>query len=1044
MTTLLTSVQSTLASRPVSPTWETEAFLLQASDRAELLDYIDALDNYLQTHPKTDPTDLAFTLNRALQPGGTCLGIVARSSDELRTRLARARQKLADPKCEQIRDTSGIYWFAQPLGLEGQVAFLFPGEGAQYPRMLADVVAAFPETRAFLDEADAALAKVYTDEPPISSVFGHANAAESLSFDRLDHAMLSVLLADGVVHRVITRLGIRPAMAAGHSMGEMAALSAAGAVSMDEAFLQRFSATMQHLQQQEAESSEEFVLLAVGTGAATIGEMFDQVGIYVAMDNCPHQTVLIGAASVMEQAQRRIQQRGWVCERLSFRRPYHTPLFEPSLQPLRELFRPEYFKAPKIPVYSCTTTEPFPTHPHRIRELAIQHWAAPVRFTSMITAMHTAGARLFVEIGPRGNLSAFVEDILRGKRFAALPANTARRSGLTQLNHLVAQLAAHQVPMQLSEFYAPRSPQLLDLRLTTRSVSPSITSSPLLSRSAILQQYLSVMEQFLDTQQQVTEAFLNHHRTRSTPHSQPTPIAEPAATVPLATRPLLGKILHHVPGKEVITRRTLDLSEDLFALDHTVGGRMVSKADPDQHGVPVMPMTFTLEILAECAGVLVPDQVVTAIRQIRLLRWLAFEFDQPALIEVSAKLEGIGEDGQLRVRAEVRDLGAASAPNEKGPRVASGVVYFAPMYPPPPPANELPGQEIRPISLTVEQVYHNLFHGPMFQGVTHTLRASDMSIEAGVEVLPRQTLFRSIPDPTFQFDPVLLDVVLHPLATWHLHQPDLAGRIMLPVGVEAAEFYAPPASPGTKLISRSWISEATLRSFSHDGEVLTEQGTVYLRLKGMKCWRFYVPFGEVNFHGPKDQYFLGRRWSELEVTSEIPFALVKLEIPADLKQPAMSRVTAQVTLSARELTEFRTHHREKSEQGHHWLFDRIAAKDAIRLLWFERRQERLYPADIECHPVGENVYTAHRREVPGEAFDSAVVAHAGAVVAALSSTSPVLGLALAAIAEPLDEVKARCAQEAVAGLPNAEQLRVHVVCDEEFVVAYTLGERIGP
>ena len=59
--------------------------------------------------------------------------------------------------------------------------------------------------------------------------------------------------------------------------------------------------------------------------------------------------------------------------------------------------------------------------------------------------MHADGVRLFVECGPRGNLSAFVEDILRGKPFAAIPANLPRKSGPTQINHMVAQLVAHGV-----------------------------------------------------------------------------------------------------------------------------------------------------------------------------------------------------------------------------------------------------------------------------------------------------------------------------------------------------------------------------------------------------------------------------------------------------------------------------------------------------------------------------------------------------------------------------------------------------------------------
>ena len=70
----------------------------------------------------------------------------------------------------------------------------------------------------------------------------------------------------------------------------------------------------------------------------------------------------------------------------------------------------------------------------------------------------------------------------------------------------------------------------------------------------------------------------------------------------------------------------------------------------------------------------------------------------------------------------------------------------------------------RPSTLSVERTYHNLFHGPLFQGVRANLRSGDEGIESRVEVLPRDRLFRSVPEPDFLIDPVLFDVVMHPLA----------------------------------------------------------------------------------------------------------------------------------------------------------------------------------------------------------------------------------------------------------------------------------------
>src|SRR5262249_55875797 len=157
---------------------------------------------------------------------------------------------------------------------------------------------------------------------------------------------------------------------------------------------------------------------------------------------------------VMAPVQAAFATRGLIFERLPFTRPYHTPLFEPMLGPLKELFAGVHYHAPKFPVYSCTTAQPFPGTSDEIRSLAVRHWAEPVRFTEMIENMHAAGVTLFVEVGPRGNLSAFVEDVLRGKRFSALPANVARRSGLTQLNHLVGQLVCHHVQVDVPALHS--------------------------------------------------------------------------------------------------------------------------------------------------------------------------------------------------------------------------------------------------------------------------------------------------------------------------------------------------------------------------------------------------------------------------------------------------------------------------------------------------------------------------------------------------------------------------------------------------------------
>ena len=198
-------------------------------------------------------------------------------------------------------------------------------------------------------------------------------------------------------------------------------------------------------------------------------------------------------------------------------------------------------------------------------------------------------------------------------------------------------------------------------------------------------------------------------------------------------------------------RRVLDLREDHFAAHHTVGGREISKVEPGHYGVPVMPMTFTLEMMAEAAAVLVPGQVVTSVRDVRLYRWLAFDEEAPTVVELTARVEPReSTGGPSRVAVEVKDLGLADRPKETAWLAAQGTVVLADAYPPAPPSLPFRLTNERPSTLSVERTYHNLFHGPMFQGCGPTSAPATRGSRAAVEVLPEGPAvpIRS-PSPTF-------------------------------------------------------------------------------------------------------------------------------------------------------------------------------------------------------------------------------------------------------------------------------------------------------
>ncbi|HEY2909236.1 MAG TPA: acyltransferase domain-containing protein, partial [Gemmataceae bacterium] len=583
---------------PVFSGWDTEVFLLRGGDRAHLHQRAAALAAFVERHPDLTLADLAATLAAEEVPDGARLTIVASSTADLLAKLRRASDRLGDSKCKQIRDGNGIYYFSQPLAEQGTVALLYPGEGAQYLDMLADLCGVFPEVEEAFAWCDELAEQAGRPEHslrrtlhPSADATPEERAAAEAELRKLGPSIFGVLAADVALTDLLRNLNVPVAAVAGHSAGELAALLAAGILRSMEDTGPRLVETMDVMQRLEEEAGgPDVALLAVGAGKAAVADVAESVRAQhavIAMDNCPHQCVAVGPTPEIAAIEAALAERGTICERLPFRRPYHTPLFEPWMKPFRDIFEAVPFESGHTPAYCCSTGELFPSNPAAIRDLTVNHWVNPVEFAGMIETMYADGVRLFVEAGPRGNLSAFVEDILRGQQFAAIPANTTRKSGPTQINHLVAQLAAHRVPLNIGHLYAHRETHAVQWEQTA---SPDV---PVGGRAAALNDYLAVMEQFLDVQREVMEAYLGSNGRET---------ASGSATNESPTYCLVGPFERFEPGREVIFRRIMDEREDLYVDDHTLGGRGVSKVNPSQNGLPVLPMTFSLEAMAEAAS----------------------------------------------------------------------------------------------------------------------------------------------------------------------------------------------------------------------------------------------------------------------------------------------------------------------------------------------------------------------------------------------------------------------------------------------------------
>jgi acyl transferase domain-containing protein len=562
--------------------WDTEVFVVRGQTREELVSAAERARERALAADAPPLHSLAAAVNAGLAPGGLRLAIVARSRDDLAKKLAYAAQRLRDPSCDRLEDRSGIYFFARPLAAQGSVAFLFPGESSQYVNMLSDLCVAFPEARAkfdrldrlFIDNGRKVLPSQLLFPAPAAPSAPAGAAADTSSLEaklwEIEYSVGSVFAANRALFDLLTRLEISPVAVAGHSCGEYAALLiASGVVDIgSEEELDGYTRELIRIHDSTLHLVPRAKLLTVALqDREAVSRIVDEARgeLSVAMDNCPHQVILCGSDAAIETAQTRLQALGAFCTLLPFEHAYHTPQYKPVCEQYEPFFASLRIVPSPIALYSCTAADRCEQTSDVITKVAGEQWARPVRFRETIEKMHDDGIRIFVEVGPRGNLTSFVDDILKGREYLAVPSNVASRPALAQVNHLVGMLAAHGVSMKLDYLYSHRTGSHRAATKTGAKARPAIrlqTAMPELSigdpallaaiaravaqaaggappaapaaaavpavpaatgqpaapacgRSAVVAEYMATMEKFLESTSAITAGFAGQPNGRS-------------------------------------------------------------------------------------------------------------------------------------------------------------------------------------------------------------------------------------------------------------------------------------------------------------------------------------------------------------------------------------------------------------------------------------------------------------------------------------------------------------------------------------------------
>jgi [acyl-carrier-protein] S-malonyltransferase len=282
-------------------------------------------------------------------------------------------------------------------------AYVFPGQGSQFPGMAKDLYESDPVAREMLEKANEILGFRITD-------IMFDGTAEDLKQTRVTQP--AIFLHSVVLAKCLP--DFKPDMVAGHSLGEFSALVAAGAMDFEEGL--RLVSIRAQAMQKACETNPGAMAAVLALPSETIEKICSECdGIVVAANyNCEGQVVISGEKDAVEAACLRLKEAG--AKRvlpLPVGGAFHSPLMEPAREELAEGIEKAIFRTPSCPVYQNVTALPT-TDPDEIRKNLLAQLTAPVRWTQSVVNMIGDGAGHFVELGPGKVLQGLVAKIGSG------------------------------------------------------------------------------------------------------------------------------------------------------------------------------------------------------------------------------------------------------------------------------------------------------------------------------------------------------------------------------------------------------------------------------------------------------------------------------------------------------------------------------------------------------------------------------------------------------------------------------------------------------
>ncbi|MGX1123111.1 acyl transferase domain-containing protein/NADP-dependent 3-hydroxy acid dehydrogenase YdfG [Streptomyces ambofaciens] len=387
------------------------------------------------------------------------LAVLATDTDDLHDRFSQAAAAIRQRPHDAFSLPGGAHYGIGAPAV-GKVAFLFPGQGAQYVGMGAGLAMYAPAAQAVWDRLagrrfeDRALHGVVFPPPGFDDAERKAQAA---LLNATEWAQPALAVHSLALLEVVRGLGLRPDCVGGHSFGELVALHAGGALDADSlvALARRRGELMR------AAADSPGAMLAVTASRERVTAVLAEAGVenvWPANHNAPDQIVVSGESGAIEAAGREFLARGIAASRLETSHAFHTPLVASAAEPLSAFLRDMPLTAPVIDVYGNADAAPYPGDPDDVRRRIAAHLASPVLFAEQVEAMYAAGVRTFVEVGAGTALTGLVGRVLGDREHAAVALDRRGQDAVTTLHGALGGLAARGAQLDYGFLWTPYGP----------------------------------------------------------------------------------------------------------------------------------------------------------------------------------------------------------------------------------------------------------------------------------------------------------------------------------------------------------------------------------------------------------------------------------------------------------------------------------------------------------------------------------------------------------------------------------------------------------